>query len=151
MHRKIMVAMDGSEAAEHALAEALLIAKAMRAQLHLVYVADSTPIISTAVTGVLQQALDEVRNSGDTVLQAARAQCQAAGVQCETELNELFDATDTVSGRLLTCAKNCGADLASLGTHGRSGLRRAFLGSVAENFVRHASFPVLLVRGDQVG
>ena len=48
---------------------------------------------------------------------------------------------------LVEMAEDEGADLVILGSHGRSGLSRAFLGSVAERVVRHAPCPVLVVRG----
>ena len=48
---------------------------------------------------------------------------------------------------LVEMAEDEGADLIILGSHGRSGLSRAFLGSVAERVVRHAPCPVLVVRG----
>jgi universal stress protein A len=44
-------------------------------------------------------------------------------------------------------AKSLGVDLIIMGTHGRLGLKRLVLGSVAENVVRHAPCPVLTVRG----
>ena len=44
-------------------------------------------------------------------------------------------------------ARTVGADLIVMGTHGRSGLNRLMIGSVAENVVRHAPCPVLTVRG----
>ena len=47
---------------------------------------------------------------------------------------------------LCQMAEDEGADLLILGSHGRSGLSRAFLGSVAEKVVRHAPCPVLVVR-----
>jgi universal stress protein A len=48
---------------------------------------------------------------------------------------------------IVQVAESVGADLIVIGTHGRSGLQRLMLGSVAENVVRHAPCPVLTVRG----
>ncbi len=48
---------------------------------------------------------------------------------------------------IVAVARTVGADLVVMGTHGRSGLNRLMLGSVAENVVRHAPCPVLTVRG----
>jgi nucleotide-binding universal stress UspA family protein len=52
---------------------------------------------------------------------------------------------DTVED-ILTAAQECGADLIVMGTHGRTGLRRVLMGSVAENVVRRAPCAVLTVR-----
>jgi nucleotide-binding universal stress UspA family protein len=50
------------------------------------------------------------------------------------------------SSRICEIAKETGADLIALASHGRSGLGRMLLGSVAENVLRHAEVPVLVVR-----
>jgi nucleotide-binding universal stress UspA family protein len=56
--------------------------------------------------------------------------------------------TDSVADGLQRCASRLGVQLVVLGTHGRRGVRRMLLGSVAEEFVRKADCPVLLVRGN---
>ncbi len=48
---------------------------------------------------------------------------------------------------IVETARSVGADLIVMGTHGRSGLQRLVLGSVAENVLRHAPCPVLTLRG----
>lgn len=56
-------------------------------------------------------------------------------------------AADTILGR----AKEIGADLIIMGTHGRKGLKRFFLGSVAEQVLRSATIPVLTMRPEDAG
>lgn len=90
------------------------------------------------------------REGARRVLELARAEAKAAGVTCETELLELLElqsVTDSVAYCLNRCATRVGAQFVVLGTHGRRGVRRAFLGSIAEEFVRETDCPVLLVRG----
>jgi nucleotide-binding universal stress UspA family protein len=71
-----------------------------------------------------------------------------AGVSGETELLKTGHIGEELAHRVHTCAQRLGADLALIDTHGRRGVRRAILGSVAERFVRLSECPVLLVRTD---
>ncbi|OCS51306.1 universal stress protein [Ralstonia pickettii] len=145
MYTKIMVAIDASDTSERAFSEAVGLARVMGARLHLVYVANCAPVIAMGVTAVLPDEFEGIRAEGKALLAGTQEKGVAAGVDCETELSELLDSTDDIAGRLLSCASQCGAELAVLGTHGRTGLSRALLGSVAENFVRRSHLPVLLV------
>jgi hypothetical protein len=86
-----------------------------------------------------------------TYLEAARQQC---GGQMQAFLKRVdFDGvpvdTSAVAGycpaAIYEAAAREGADLIIISTHGRTGLRRAFMGSVAEGAVRHAACPVLVV------
>lgn len=75
-------------------------------------------------------------------LDAAKADAEAAGaLRVETKLLQ-----GMVSSEIVTFAEGSGHDLIVMGTHGRTGLRRALLGSVAEQVVRRAPCPVLTVR-----
>jgi len=64
-----------------------------------------------------------------------------SGVGIETKVLEGYP-----SSALLDVAKNTGADLILMGSHGRTGLKRLWLGSVAESVVREAMIPVLIVQ-----
>jgi nucleotide-binding universal stress UspA family protein len=103
------------------------------------------PAIGMGMTYVLPDVLDGFRADGRKLLDAAREEGRKAGVDCDAELFELQGAADDVPGCLLSCARRYGAELVVLGTHGRRGVARAMLGSVAEGFVRIAECPVLLV------
>lgn len=70
-----------------------------------------------------------------------------SGVACANELVETEPLNDDIAQTLQRCAERLGAELVVLGTHGRRGMKRIVLGSVAEHFVRIATCPVLLVRG----
>ena len=66
---------------------------------------------------------------------------RALGVETETEVRD-----GPAVGEILAAARERGADLIAMTTHGRSGPARALFGSVAEAVVRHASMPVFLLR-----
>jgi nucleotide-binding universal stress UspA family protein len=68
-------------------------------------------------------------------------------VAFETHLITIETLKQSASEAIASDAETWGADLIVIGTHGRRGLRRLFLGSVAEGVARAAATPVLLIRG----
>ena len=84
------------------------------------------------------------RSAGEALLQQARQRVEQQGVPVDTVLIENMDAR--VAQLVVEHAQAWGADLIVLGTHGRRGLARVFMGSDAEQIARTAPVPVLLVR-----
>lgn len=146
MYKRIMVALDGSKSGTRVLQEAVKIASLTQGTVHAVYVVDKTPLFSYAGYYDPIALVDALRKDGREALQNAEAACKAAGVACESELIETERLSDDVADTLQRYAARTGVELAVLGTHGRRGVRRVVLGSVAERFVRFAECPVLLVR-----
>lgn len=149
MYEKILIAFDGSSTAKRALAEALRIARLTGAQLCIAHVIDIVAPLGMGLTYVPADLIAAYREEAKRLLEVACSEAKTAGVSCETELLEVQAITDTVADCLHRCATRIGAQLVVLGTHGRRGMRRAFLGSVAEAFVRETDCPVLLVRDDR--
>jgi nucleotide-binding universal stress UspA family protein len=147
MYKRIMVALDGSKSSAHVLEQAVKMASLTQGTVHAVYVVDKTPLFSYAGYYDPIALVDALRRDGREALQNAEAACKAAGVGCEAELIETERLSEDVAETLRHYAARTGVDLAVLGTHGRRGVRRVVLGSVAERFVRFAECPVLLVRG----
>jgi nucleotide-binding universal stress UspA family protein len=147
MYKKILVAMDGSDTSVRALNEAVKLAGLTKGIVHAVYVVDKTPLFSYAGYYDPIALVEALHKDGRTTLENAKAACSKAGVVCETELIETERLTDDVAQTLERCAERAGAELAVVGTHGRRGVRRVVLGSVAERFLRFSECPVLLVRG----
>ncbi|WP_321788346.1 universal stress protein [Paraburkholderia sp. J94] len=147
MYEKIMMAFDGSETSLQALEEALRFAQLAGAKLYVAHVIDVIAPLGMGLTYVPPDLIDAYREEAKRLLDVARSKAVAAGVTCETMLLELEGVTDGVAVCLNRCATRIDAQLVVLGTHGRRGVSRAFLGSVAEAFVRVADCPVLLVRG----
>mgnify|MGYP002392576450 CR=1 FL=1 len=71
----------------------------------------------------------------------------AAGVAVETSLITIEDLDERIPEAIADDAEAWSADLIVIGTHGRRGLSRLFLGSIAEGVIRVATKPVLLIRG----
>jgi nucleotide-binding universal stress UspA family protein len=145
--RKILVATDFSEQAAVAVAHARVLANRDRGELILLHV---EPDAGPAPTGaaISQSAMDDVQALRHQLAGEARSDLEA--------LAEGFRAdglTVTVEIRvghpdeaITEAAQELGADLIVTGTHGRTGLARFFLGSVAEKVARMATTNVMVVR-----
>jgi nucleotide-binding universal stress UspA family protein len=143
----ILVPVDGSTFAEHALPLALALARCSRAGIHLVSV--RTPLAAASLEGVYV---------GDADLEEEMAARQRAYLQ-ETiaRLQSRIDVPCTgevrygeVAETLCEMASGGGYDLIVMATHARSPFGRFWMGSVADEMIRHGPLPLLLVRpGDK--
>jgi nucleotide-binding universal stress UspA family protein len=142
--RRILLATDFSPASRRAFEEALSFCRRNDAELLLAHV------YRTPGTLPAEMAL-----TPDTVEQVDAKLSEAAGTRLRTLLEEAGRAG--VRGRILLlsgapdeaiveAARETGADMLILGTHGRTGAARLFLGSVASRVIAIASCPVLTVR-----
>ncbi|HDR9756350.1 TPA: universal stress protein [Burkholderia cepacia] len=145
MYTNIMVAVDGSPSSKLALDEGLKVARSYGARLFAVFVVDSSLLVTYAGRMDPDALLDEVRRDGAAVLRSAERAISHAAVNGDTEIVET-EPGQNVAERLQRYVVKHSIDLAVIGTHGRRGVRRLFLGSVAERFLRGSSCPVLLVR-----
>jgi nucleotide-binding universal stress UspA family protein len=146
MYRNILVAIDDSETSRVALDEAINIARATGAKLHIVHVADEVLLgmhqrtVSTTLN--LDHAMAAIRGAGAKILEDALA--AASGIDAETILLETMKRR--VSEVLVDKSRELGCDLIVIGRHGQRGLARLILGSVAEQVAKIADASVLLVR-----
>ncbi|HEY0665554.1 MAG TPA: universal stress protein [Gallionella sp.] len=147
MYQRILVPVDGSDTSARALQEAAKLADG-KAKLRLVYVLeDAYPLDTEAYSFIDTEALHEaMRHTGERLLAQAASSVQAAATVVETALLEA--GGHRIPSVIDDDAKHWQADLIVLGTHGRSGLSRLLLGSVAEGVVRGTATPVLLIRGE---
>jgi nucleotide-binding universal stress UspA family protein len=145
-YRRILVAVDGSAAATRGLREALRLAKSERAELCIFNVVNEFYAYATpeaAAAGV--DIVPALREGGKRVLAKAEALALKDKVKPKLVLRETVGGS--AADAIVREAKKQRADLIVLGTHGRRGVRRMVLGSDAEQVVRTAHVPVLLVRG----
>jgi nucleotide-binding universal stress UspA family protein len=134
---RIVVALDGSETAEGILADAARIARAWKGTLDLVRVA--IPVV--AASGVGEFPLVFPSEDPTPYLKGVSGRLMAEGVEARPVALEGRAAVS-----LLDHAKEAKAGLICMTTHGRSGVARVLLGSIAEEVLRHAPCPVLLRR-----
>ena len=146
MYSRILVPIDSSRTAARGLREAINLAKDQGAALRVVHVVDKAAIIGVTETGMNPRpVLAKLARSGRAVLDAARHSAKQLGIEADIVLREPL--TKRVADEVLREAKRWKADLIVMGTHGRRGVQRLVLGSDAEQVVRQAGIPVLLVQG----
>lgn len=140
--RTILAPIDFGGGSDHSLDYALDLAQALGAAVHLLHVYQipvygfpdgaflAGPEIATKLSEAAQRGLDEVLE-----------RTKARGLAVSGVLRQGAPAEE-----ICATAKEIGADLIVLGTHGRKGLAHALLGSVAERVVRTSTIPVLTIR-----
>lgn len=138
MYEKILHPTDGSTGSAHVTLQAIDLAKQYGATIHAINVVDSD--VTSLLTDVGRDS-DTLDQRGQKAVQSVERMCDAHGVEVETEVLD-GDPAETI----LDYAEEIGADIIVSGTHGRSGVKRQVLGSVAERLVRHAKMPVMTVR-----
>lgn len=145
MYQRILVPVDGSETARRGLEEAIKISKALGSQLRLVHIVDDSALAMNPEAGIAAAPLvDDFAEGGKEILENARGWVAAQGIDAEVVLHENF--TGRVADLIVEEAKKWRADLIVMGTHARSGIKHAVLGSDAEAVLHGAEVPVLLVR-----
>lgn len=147
MYEKILVPVDGSATSLAGLQEAIALARVMGSTIRLLHVVDEISFMTgfESSMSLTAQVFETLKKAGQEVLQDAQRRVLAAGVPVETELFENY--AGRVSDLVITKAREWGAQLIVLGTHGRRGVGRVLLGSDAEQMLRQSPVPVLLVRG----
>ena len=138
--QRVLIALDLSPISTHAMDVGVDLAKALAAQIGLVYVVDRK--LAYAPDGGVSASVivDELREEGRRLLRAASHRVGDDPPPWE------YLVEGNPSREIIKAAEEWKADLIVLGTHGRSGVSRAFLGSTAEAVLRHSQIPVLVVR-----
>jgi nucleotide-binding universal stress UspA family protein len=148
MYKKIFVAIDDSPTSQKALGEAIALAKSSQAALCIAHAADEGLLAQHGMGLGSYIDIDRtklaIRESSQALLDSAAAQAAAAGLTPEVKLLEA--TAKRVAELIADGAAAWQADLIVVGTHGRRGVARLLVGSVAENLVRLAGSSLLLVR-----
>jgi len=146
MYQHILVPVDGSQTSDLALREAIKLRGSGKAELRIVQIVEEvTPLLDVELLNVdaLREAVCE---AGRLILAKAESVARAAGVPATTRLIEARPGA-RIANVIADEARAWPADLIVIGSHGRRGVDRFLLGSVAEGVVRLSSKPVLLIRG----
>jgi nucleotide-binding universal stress UspA family protein len=137
----VMVPLDGSTFSEHALPLAAAIARRADATIHLALV--HTPLSIQAPDAVPIRLLtrweDQNREREAYYIERRAGELESSGLTVQTHMREGDVGVELT-------ALSASADLVVLASHGRAGLERAWLGSVADELIRHVVPPVLVVR-----
>jgi nucleotide-binding universal stress UspA family protein len=149
MYQRILVPFDGSTTSIKGLEEAVKLAKLSGAALRVVHVIEILDFVTgfEPYVAYAQDVLPNMKKAGEQILEQARACAAARGIAVETLLIENPGAR--VSDLIIEQVKAWSADIIVIGTHGRRGAARVLLGSDAEQIVRSAPVPVLLVRATE--
>jgi nucleotide-binding universal stress UspA family protein len=145
--KNILVPLDGSPLSEKAIPLAATLAKAFNSQLILVRVLDLlhpmvlAPHLTSATALALAKAHEHTCQVAKEYLELQQKELEQQGLH-----TRIFLLDTSPAEGILEAAANHKADMIVMSTHGRGGLSRWALGSVADKVTRHASCPVLLVR-----
>lgn len=142
LFQRILVPVDGSETSTKALDAAIGLARAMDGQIRVLHAVDELMYL----TGYEYSAdlLEAARAAARQLLDDAQARAKAAGVACDAQL--IDDLGPRLGESVARAAREWKADLIVLGTHGRRGFNRMLLGSGAEQVIRLAPAPVMVIR-----
>jgi len=145
-YERILVPTDGSAATREAVEHAVDLAAEHGATIHALYVVNSASFAGLPMDSSWENVSAMLNEEGSTALEEVAAIAGEHGVAVEREL-----ADGNPAREIVRYAEDADCDLVVMGTHGRGGIDRLLLGSVAEKVVRSSSVPVLTVRVDDDG
>lgn len=145
MYKHLLIAVDGSELSDKALAHGLELAKVIGAKVTVLNVTQPWSTIAVGEVAVAFPPEDyekSVREAADRLLSREAAAAKAVGLTCDT-----LQASEAQPYKaILEAAKMTGADLIVMGSHGRRGLAGLLIGSVTHKTLTHGTIPVLVYR-----
>lgn len=144
MYKRILVPTDGSAGMTRVIDHASDLARSHGAELHFLYVVNTASFANLPMETSWESVTSMLRDEGENALQAAED--RAVADDTVTTITE-----GPPSREIVEYARERDCDLIVMGTHGRGGLNRLILGSVAERVVRSSEVPVLTVRVGESG
>ena len=145
-YKKILVCLDGSALAEAALPHAQSLASDEDAQILLLRVSvNPAAEFSFSDPSIADNLIENMEAETLAYLQSVRAKLQKAGFR-----TSFLICQGPIAEMILNAATENQADVIVMSTHGRSGIKRWLLGSVADRVVTHSTIPVMLIRPQTV-
>lgn len=141
LYERILVPTDGSDGVERALRHAVDLAVEHGATVHALYVVNSASYAGMPMESSWEGIDEMLRADAEDAVALVEALGDDYEVPVETAILD-----GSPSKEIVRYAETEGCDLIVMGTHGRGGIDRLLLGSVAEKVVRGSSVPVLTVR-----
>lgn len=143
MYDRILVPTDGSATAQRAVDHALSVAERFDAEVRAIFIVDEglfeTPLAGRGLDQ--EELLSDVEERGRAFVEQVAEAAASRGIDAKGILRRDKEIARGILGN----ARDADVDLIVMGTHGRSGLQRFLLGSVAERVLRGADMPVVLV------
>ena len=163
---RVLIALDDSEQAEGVVKALTPLLRRTEADVHLVSVVDLTHVRAATMAGQrpyeptpaigsrpeIQQTPPRAVESHGQALERERTEREEALLRLAQDSMEGLEvqvhviSDDDTATAISSYGPEVGADMIAVGTHGRSGLTRALMGSVAEQVVRRSELPVIVVR-----
>jgi nucleotide-binding universal stress UspA family protein len=143
LYRNIVIATDGSENTQRAIAYGIKFAKFSGATVHALHVIDTSSLSQSWTVG-WETMYEILKNEGQKAIYKVKEYGEASGVDVKEVFLEGYPSSE-----IIDFAENNDIDLIIMGTLGKTGLDRFLLGSVAENVVRNSKVPVLVVRSEE--
>jgi nucleotide-binding universal stress UspA family protein len=141
-YKKILVCLDGSPLAEAALPHAQILASDEEAEVILLRVSvNPAAEFSFSDPTIANKFIQDMEAETLHYLQSVRSRLQKAGFRTSFLIRQ-----GTVAETILQTASETKTDVIVMSTHGRSGIQRWLLGSVADRIVTHSNIPVMLIR-----
>lgn len=137
---RILVPTDGSNCAAEAIDHAIALARAFDATIYTLNVVDLGVLTAEPDITPATETMDQLESLGENATNSVAERARDAGLEVVTDVRQGFPGRT-----LLEHADENDIDLIAMGTHGRSGFERFFLGSTTETVVRRAEMPVLAV------
>ena len=145
LSKKILLATDGSEAAELATRAAVELAEGTSSELHVVYVEpmpDFMKMNAAGLPGYDRELYEKIDGEGQETLRKLVWRVKAAG----GSVAEAHLRMGAVAEEIVAFADELEVDLIIVGSRGLRRMKRALVGSVSESVFRHADCPVMVVR-----
>jgi len=146
MFKHILLGTDGSAASEHAATLAVGLARTHHAKLTALYVVDPYPYLGIGETNPM--GFQAYMAAAQQHAAQAHAKVEALCKRSEPPVDLVVRLVEDVTAMrgIVDMAQETHADLVVVGSHGRTGISRLMLGSVAAQVVAHSPVPVLVVR-----
>jgi nucleotide-binding universal stress UspA family protein len=145
MFKSILIPVDGSPCSDKALTEGAELAKTLGANVVVLYIMQNPVVLYGAGDAVAYQdeLYDGLRKQAEAVLEKAKKIVRQNVSNVQTLLFEGTHPTDVI------LSEHLNHDLVVMGTHGRKGMGRWLMGSVAEGVLRRAQKPCLIVHSNE--
>jgi nucleotide-binding universal stress UspA family protein len=137
----LLIAMDGSEASQRALSQAVDTAKLCNAKLHAIYVVETGLFTSLPLDNTVEIIYRVLEKEGEAVLERAKKYAAGKGITVITHMKQGHAGSE-----IIALAEREKSDLIIVGSHGKSNTDRLLIGSVSTFVVTHSTVTTMVVR-----